>query len=62
MTPYDEPVNNPDRPREPEAPPKDRSDPDGARRGGTGRESRNDDPDTGRRRTPKPHEDGVPND
>jgi hypothetical protein len=62
MTPYDEPTSQPERPRDIEPPAKDRRDHDDATRGGTGRESREVDPDTGRRRTPKPHQDGVPTD
>jgi hypothetical protein len=61
MTPYDDPVNKPERPREPERPAPDRGDrTDDATRGGPGRETS--DSNTGRRRTPKPHEDGVPTD
>ena len=63
MTLHEEPVNELERPREPKPParaPRDRA--DDARRNQTGRESQNIDSNTGRRRTPKPHEDGVPTD
>jgi hypothetical protein len=61
MTLHDEPVNPPEQPREPKPPARDPRDPaDDASR--SRRESPGGDSNTGRRRTPKPHEDGVPAD